>query len=51
MDIKPYFVDDSFPDLSRFDEMSKEELDAEIERLEREEKEKKEKNKKLVKAV
>lgn len=51
MDMKPYFVDDSFPDLSRFDGMSKEELDAEIERLEKEEQEKKAKNKKLVAAI
>ena len=32
--IEPYFVDDSFPDLSRFEGMSDEELRAEIKHLE-----------------
>lgn len=41
MDIKPYFVDDAFPDLSKFDGLSDADLDELIGHLERKGKERK----------
>lgn len=49
--LEPYFLDDRCIIPDEVKKMSKEELDAEIERLEKEEQEKKAKNKKLVAAI